>query len=466
MNKRDKTQLSVRRTVAQVAAVVAALALILLGVVGSGVPSYGDERSDAVNERNKSEREISTLREDLGDIDSEIADLVVRLEETLQATETARANLAVAEENLAAAERHHDQILGELEQAQAEVEVLTEEISDSEDSETRLSAAVADMARDLYRGGNVSPFEVVMSEEALGDISARTAAATSLGRVQSIALSEVRTLLVVKENQMARQEAVTERITALEAEAAQARDEAESARNEVEANVVALEASLAQQEQAQAEWESRKEVALGQLAQAQGAKERADATIQRIDRENAEKARQEEARRQQQANQSKPSTPAQPSTPTRPSTPSSPSTSAPAPTGRALFVNPFRFPMRITSPFGYRIHPTLGYRLFHSGTDIAGACGTSQHATRAGTVAQTGYHVNLGYFVRINHGMINGRSYVTEHAHLSQILVSTGQSVSTSTVIGLTGTTGRSTGCHLHLGLSENGRYVNILNYM
>ena len=129
-------------------------------------------------------------------------------------------------------------------------------------------------------------------------------------------------------------------------------------------------------------------------------------------------------------------------------------------------MNPFRFAMRITSPFGYRVHPVLGYTLFHSGTDLGAACGTSQYATRAGVVAQTGYHSSLGNYVRINHGLINGSSYVTEHGHLSQILVSPGQQVSTSTVIGLTGTTGRSTGCHLHLGLMQNGSYVNIMNYM
>ena len=81
-------------------------------------------------------------------------------------------------------------------------------------------------------------------------------------------------------------------------------------------------------------------------------------------------------------------------------------------------------------------------------------------------VARTGYDSGLGNYVTINHGMINGSSMVTEHGHLQSIAVSAGQSVTTGTAIGYTGTTGNSTGCHLHLNLLINGSYSSILNYM
>lgn len=439
-------------------AVVAVFALTLLGVAGVAA---ADERSDAVSERTARENEIKTLRGDLDGINQEIADLIVVLEETTVAVDAAEVELTGAEEELAAAERHHKQIEDQLAQAVHELEQVTEEIGASEVREEELSHAVGDMARDLYRGGSTSPLDVVIQNDSVGDVNQRTAAATSLSRVQSMALGDVKNGLVVKENQMVRQEAVTERITTLEEEAAVARDQAEEARNRVQEDLAALEGLLAQQQSARSEWESKKAGAIAQIDEAQEQKLQADATIARIDRENAERQTVFE-----QPSAPAPSAPSPAPAPAPSPTPSPPQTSSPAPSGGALFVNPFRFPMYVTSSFGYRIHPIFGYSLLHTGTDLAAGCGTSQYATRAGVVAQTGYNGGLGYFVRVNHGMINGSSYITEHGHLSQILVSQGQSVTTNSVLGLTGTTGNSTGCHLHLGLLRNGTYVNIMGYM
>lgn len=482
----DKVQS--RRRIAQVLAVLVALALVLLGVVGTGVSSFADERSDAVKNRDAQTNRISDLRDDLAGIDAEIAEVIIAVEETAAAVEVAEANLAAAESDLAAAERHLEQVETELEGARAELNALDEQIDEFSETEEDLSGAVGDMARDLYRGGSTSPIEVVMKTEDLQDVTARSAAATSLSRVQSQALNEVRTGLVVKENHAVRQEAVIERVEQLKEEAVSAKAEAEEARNAVQQNLGALEASLAEQSAAQAKWESQKETALAQLNSAQVEKEQADAVIARIDKENREKQRVFEEEQQrlaaEQANQAQnqPSTaPSQNNSSGSTSQPSAPKPApapapapkpapappaAAAPSSGALFASPFRFPLRVTSSFGYRVHPILGYTLFHSGTDFGAACGTSQYAVRSGVVAQTGYNSGLGYFVRVNHGMINGSSYVTEHGHLSQILVSTGQQVNTGTVLGLTGTTGRSTGCHLHLGLLRNGSYDNVMSYM
>ena len=177
-------------------AVLVALALVLLGVVGTGVSSFADERADAVKERDAQSARITDLRDDLSGIDAEIADLVVAVEETTLAVDTAEANLAAAEADLAAAERHLAQVEAELETATAELKTLGDEIVEFSDSEERLSGAIGDMARDLYRGGSTTPLDVVMQTDDLQDATARSAAATSLSRVQSQALNEVRTGLV------------------------------------------------------------------------------------------------------------------------------------------------------------------------------------------------------------------------------------------------------------------------------
>jgi murein DD-endopeptidase MepM/ murein hydrolase activator NlpD len=116
---------------------------------------------------------------------------------------------------------------------------------------------------------------------------------------------------------------------------------------------------------------------------------------------------------------------------------------------------------RLTSPFGYRIHPIFKTRRLHSGIDIAGSGAIT--ATRSGTVRTAGYNRSLGYYIDIDHG----GGYASRYAHLQpNMLVSRGQSVSQGQRIGTMGTTGDSTGVHLHFEIHKNGQPVNPLNYV
>ncbi|CAG7617550.1 hypothetical protein LEUCIP111803_02113 [Leucobacter soli] len=99
----------------------------------------------------------------------------------------------------------------------------------------------------------------------------------------------------------------------------------------------------------------------------------------------------------------------------------------------------------------------------HTGVDIAAGCGTPIYAAKSGTVGFVGWGGNYGNFVWINHG----DGYVTRYAHQSRFAVSYGESVSRGQVIGYVGTTGNSTGCHLHYEVMINGVFQNpIPSYM
>lgn len=111
----------------------------------------------------------------------------------------------------------------------------------------------------------------------------------------------------------------------------------------------------------------------------------------------------------------------------------------------------------ITSEFGWRTHPIYGDQRFHSGIDIGAAEGTPVGAAGAGTVTQAGWNGGYGMSVTLDHG--NGLSSL--YAHLSAILVSVGEVVSKLQTIGLVGSTGDSTGAHLHFGLMENGEWID-----
>ena len=110
-----------------------------------------------------------------------------------------------------------------------------------------------------------------------------------------------------------------------------------------------------------------------------------------------------------------------------------------------------------------RTHPILGTQRMHNGIDMACSQGTPIYATRAGTVTAASYQAGgAGYYVSINH--LDG--FASIYMHMTNYVVSAGQSVSQGQLIGYVGSTGLSTGPHLHFGISYAGTYVNPLAYI
>lgn len=112
---------------------------------------------------------------------------------------------------------------------------------------------------------------------------------------------------------------------------------------------------------------------------------------------------------------------------------------------------------RISSNFGWRVHPVLGFRRLHKGMDFAAAYGSPIRATTDGRVVSAGWHGGYGNFVKLDHG----GGLATGYGHMSRIIVGAGSRVSKGQVIGYVGSTGLSTGPHLHYELWKNGVPVN-----
>lgn len=117
---------------------------------------------------------------------------------------------------------------------------------------------------------------------------------------------------------------------------------------------------------------------------------------------------------------------------------------------------------RISSGFGKRNSPTAGASTYHKGIDIAVPSGTPIVAAGEGEVVTASYSSSAGNYVMISHG---GRLY-TVYMHCSRLAVSAGEKVSRGQTIAYAGSTGISTGSHLHFGVSKNGTYVNPLSYV
>ena len=126
------------------------------------------------------------------------------------------------------------------------------------------------------------------------------------------------------------------------------------------------------------------------------------------------------------------------------------------------FIWPLAVSGTITSHFGRRSAPTAGASTYHKGIDIAAPAGTAIYAAADGTVTTATYSSSAGNYVMINHG--NG--LYTVYMHASRLYCSVGDKVSQGDRIAAVGSTGVSTGAHLHFGVISNGNYVNPEDYV
>ncbi|SDU76490.1 peptidoglycan DD-metalloendopeptidase family protein [Jiangella alkaliphila] len=111
----------------------------------------------------------------------------------------------------------------------------------------------------------------------------------------------------------------------------------------------------------------------------------------------------------------------------------------------------------VTSPYGMRVHPITGEHKLHDGADLAAACGAPIRAAASGRVTDAGVRGAYGLQLSVDHGRIRGTPLTTSYSHLSAFSATAGQPVRAGQVIGRAGTTGLSTGCHLHFMLYAAG---------
>ena len=307
-----------------------------------------------------------------------------------------------------------------------------DELDDAESRLEELNEKNKERIQAMEEEGSLSYWTVLFKANSFSDLLDR------LNMIQEIAASDKRRLEEMAE---VAQE-VAEAQAALETE----KDALESTKDELDATQLELEDKRAQADELLLQLIAKGEEYELMMEESEAAQEELMAEIAAKEKEY------KEAQYQEWLATYVPPT-------TRPSDDVTPSDAPPSSAGWVCPVPSYR----LTSSFGMRVHPVLGYARMHNGVDMACASGTPIYASRSGKVTTASYQAGgAGNYVSINHG--DGFSSI--YMHMTHYIVSAGQYVNAGQVIGYVGSTGISTGPHLHFGISHNGRYVNPMSYI
>jgi murein DD-endopeptidase MepM/ murein hydrolase activator NlpD len=340
------------------------------------------------------------------------------------------------EQELAGIERERDRAAAALAETRRELDLLEKAI---EQKRAQLAKAQEDLAAQqvrlnaraasIYKGGEIGYIEALLSTERLVDLVNRLDLLTKLMKQDEEVLTQIKTL---------RQRVADEKL-ALQRE---------------ETRLGEVETRQAEQTRALNALVAERETKLASLDEAKRAKK---AVVKKAEEDKDSWEKQEnqllEESKSIEAELRRATAP-------KPSSGASGGSQATVSKGTGQMAYPVQG--RLSSPYGYRIHPIFKTRKMHTGIDLSAPSGTPIRAADGGTVLFSGWRGGYGKTVIVQHG--NGLA--TLYAHMSAIHVGTGQSVDKGGVLGLVGSTGYSTGPHLHFEVRKNGSPVNPLSYL
>jgi murein DD-endopeptidase MepM/ murein hydrolase activator NlpD len=426
-------------------------------------PASADE---LISQRARVKQQIAKTKSDLNESSEALSAAVVAVDDAQNKLDVASARLEGTRQELTAAQTKDTQMATKLQQARADLASAVAAVVAGQAQLDAQQARVGQAVREQYQQQtNLLPIALLVDPNSTEGLQTRLQWSTTLFDTAQAEIDRL-TLLQRQLN------AARARQSELEATVAAARREAAAnlkIKKGLEARAAADEATVAWllRQRKATEDAAAADVAQDKARYAELIKERAlverriaariaKAAAERRAAERAAAARKLAAERKANARRSQSTT--EGSGHTRRS--SNHSTMSSADHGFSYPVAP-----RITSAFGMRFHPVLRYWKLHDGTDFGAGCGTPIRAPRAGRVAERYYNAGYGKRLMIDHGYIGDRYVTTGYNHASRYTVRVGQRVRKGQVIGYVGSTGFSTGCHLHLMVWLNGRLRNPMTW-
>lgn len=391
------------------------------------------QADDLDDQRDKVRDAIAQTKQDVAESRDQVSDAQSDLQESEQSLARAQEALALTEQKLEAARARDVKLAHALVEAQAALDRATDAAERAQAEVSQQQAVIADAVRTAYQQQtNVDSWGVYFDAESPGQLASRLQWTDTIFDASSAEMTRLITLQAALDEAQGTQAAAAAKVAdqkrqsaGVVAEIAKLASEATARRTNVAKLVVANQAAL--------------EDAQGELEADQAAYEE----LQRQEAEITAKIKAQIAKdKESKAGQSK----------------SAESTS-----------NGFVYPVKASpgSPFGLRFHPILHYWRMHWGQDFGADCGAPLYAMADGRVTAAGWQSSgFGNYTIISYGQINGDYVSSGYAHQSKIVVRSGQSVQQGQVVGYVGTTGLSTGCHLHLQVYRDGVRVNPMKYL
>ena len=404
-------------------------ALMVLGVLASALPMY---TSAAKKSSSEIEEEIKDWKEKKKEIAAQIKELEGKISDNMDKMEE-----IVEQKNLTDQKVFllHQQIQNITEQIAAYNDLIAnkqEELDKATARYEELNAKNKERIRAMEENGGLSYWSVLFKANSFSDLLDR------LNMIQEIAAADRRRLEDLNEAAQKVEDAKLD----LEGE----KLEAEDSKKELEAAMTELDAARAKAEKLLQDLVATGEEYENLLNEAEKKESEASSTIDEL--EYAYDEAKEREYQEWLAAQPKPKPPGG-------------LAGTPNDVNGVEWLIPISY-THFSSPFGYRIHPIYGDWRFHYGVDLSAPQGTPIVASRSGQVTTATYDSSAGYFVNINH--MDGFS--TRYLHMTHYIVKPGQYVVAGQIIGYCGSTGASTGPHLHFSVYYNGTAVNPALYI
>jgi murein DD-endopeptidase MepM/ murein hydrolase activator NlpD len=467
---------------------ISVLAVTAASALTVGLLAPAASADSLTDQRDQVAQRLARTKSQLNESSNALSAAGVAVDQAQSRLESARAQLAQTQAEAAAAHERDVALAAKLRQAKKDLAAARAAVVAGQKAVDAKIAMAGDIVRDQYQQQtNLLPIALLVENSSTSDLQTRLQWSTTMFDTTDAAIDDLKALQRKLEAQKARQAELEAQVAADRQEAADNLKVKQSLRARAaaeEADVTALvrerravEAAAADdvaQDRAQYAKLSQERASVEQRIAARVAKAKAEAAARKAAEQRARQAaaRHAAARASAEARRAKQSAkkpvlrrsaPAAPSAPARvrwvPRADSSASTSSVA--------HGFSYPVSapITSPFGMRFHPVLHYWKLHDGTDFGAGCGTAIRAPYPGRVAERYYNAGYGNRLMIDHGNVDGRYVTTGYNHAIRYTVSVGQHVSKGQVIGYVGTTGFSTGCHLHLMIWLNGGLINPMTW-
>ena len=411
-----------RRTHSRALAAVASVAaVILLAPASPGIANPQDDK-DSIDERvEELQREHEGLSEDL-------ARVVAELEEAEDRMPDAEDAVTAAADELSEAQRKDDELAARLTSAENAEKALQIEIDDGTDQIEESEQAVVGVARRAYQNSGVTSDLAMLLQMADSDNGL-----DGLTRVDSAVRSQQRTITRLGEQRAAnmssqdRLDAIADEISDLKDEAAEVVLEKEAAESAAREAKDSLDSLIEQKDSAAQTIEDNQAATAEELRKQKEEQERLADEIRQWQEDNGD------------GNRVLP--------------------------GDGFLKNPAPgYP--VTSQYGWRTHPISGTRRMHTGTDFGVPCGDPVYASADGVVVSSGVAGGYGNRVVLSHGKSNGASIATTYNHNTRNVVRAGQTVKEGDTVAMAGTTGSSTGCHLHFEVMVDGSYVDPMDWI